>query len=41
MCFDYEIPQKADQKKAIEKEKKLSQQQQPEVEMAEERPMTA
>ena len=40
MCFDYEIPEKADQKKTLEKinEKKL---QQPELERAEEKPITA
>ncbi len=36
MCFDYEILEKADQKKTLEK--KL---QQPELERAEERPITA
>lgn len=40
MCFDYEISEKADQKKTLEKinEKKL---QQPELERAEEKPITA
>jgi hypothetical protein len=40
MCFDYEIPEKADQKKTLEKinEKNL---QQPELERAEEKPITA
>ena len=40
MCFDYEVSEKSDQKKTLEKtnEKKL---QQAESERAEERPITA
>ncbi len=40
MCFDYEILQKEEQKKTIEKEKKASQPQS-DIEKAEERPIAA
>lgn len=40
MCFDYEIPQKIDQEKAIEK-KNQKQMVQPELEKAEEKPIAA
>ena len=40
MCFEYEIPQKEEQKKAIEREKKLLPQQ-PEAKKAEEKPIAA
>ncbi len=40
MCFEYEIPQKEEQKNAIEREKKLFQHQ-PDTEKAKEQPIAA